>query len=74
MAVTFTTELPSASIGSLDNGIEDEVTVNIGNTTDHGEYEVDYKESSSSTWLNGTTVPSSRCRCTGSRRVPASRR
>lgn len=56
MPVTATTDLPAADIATLDNGVEDEVTANLGTTTDYGEYEVDYKKSSSSTWLDGTTV------------------
>ena len=57
MPVTFTTELPDVSqIDSLDNGIEDEVTVHWPDAIDNGQYEVDYKESSSSTWVDGATV------------------
>ncbi|WP_435175664.1 fibronectin type III domain-containing protein [Halorussus sp. AFM4] len=49
--VQFTTELPEATIDSLDNGIEDEVTVNWTDVIDYGEYRVEFRETSDTDWL-----------------------
>jgi hypothetical protein len=56
MPIQVTTDLPSVSIDSLDNGVEDEVTVNWSDVINYGSYEVDYRETSSSTWLDGATL------------------
>ncbi len=54
--VTATTELSDATIDSLDNGIEDEITVNWTDVIDNGSYRVHYKESSATSWTDWGTV------------------
>jgi hypothetical protein len=56
MPIQATTDLPAASIDSLDNGVEDEITVNWTDTINYGNYEIEYQESSASTWQSGATV------------------
>ncbi|NEU57097.1 fibronectin type III domain-containing protein [Halorussus sp. MSC15.2] len=58
-AQTATTVLPDVSAPSLDNGIEDEIGVSWGDVIDNGDYRVEYRESSASTWTAHTTVSQS---------------
>lgn len=51
-----TTELPDAQQPTLGNGVEDEISVDWTDVINHGEYNIQYRETSSSTWLAGPTV------------------
>lgn len=56
MPVQFTTELPATSVTSLDNGIEDEITVHVSDSIDYGSYDYRYKQTDESSWtVWGTT-------------------
>ncbi|WP_135851293.1 fibronectin type III domain-containing protein [Halorussus salinus] len=59
MPVRFTTELPDASIDTLDDSTEDEITVEWTDVIDYGQYEIEYRQSSASAWLDGPTVSQS---------------
>lgn len=56
MPVQFTTSLPDVAQPSLGNGVEDEIAVDWTDVINYGEYDVQYRETSSSTWLAGPTV------------------
>ena len=47
MPATFTTDLPDVSGLILDNSVEDRITARYDDTTNYGEYRVEYRESGS---------------------------
>ncbi|MBX0325796.1 fibronectin type III domain-containing protein [Halomicroarcula sp. F13] len=56
MPVQFTTDLPDVAQPDLGNGVEDEIAVDWTDVINYGEYAVQYRETTSSTWLAGPTV------------------
>ncbi|WP_189002150.1 fibronectin type III domain-containing protein, partial [Haloarcula pellucida] len=56
MPVQFTTSLPDVGQPDLGNGVEDEIQVSWTDVINYGEHDVQYRETTSSTWLAGPTV------------------
>jgi hypothetical protein len=57
--VTATTALPDAQAPTLGNGVEDEIQVAWDDVIDNSEYNIEYRETGASTWLDGPTVDES---------------
>lgn len=49
---TATTELPDVSAPTLGNGVEDEISVDWNDVIDNGHYDIQYRETGATTWLN----------------------
>ena len=54
MSVQFTTDLPDATAPTLGNGVEDEIAVETDDVINYGDYRIQAKETTESSWPGAT--------------------